>query len=146
MKIRLLALLLLGSAACVTPIIPPSMPAVDDYAREYNNDVRWGRWQEAAAQVEPERRKAFLAMFDDSDRPYRFTEVEVLNSKPLTEDGTEMELLVSLEFYRMPSVKERKVRQTQVWRWDVLQEKWLVTPDFTSLREDVSSGGERQLD
>ncbi len=143
MKIRLLALLLLASAACVTPIIPPTMPAVDEYAREYNNDVRWGRWQEAASQVEPERRKAFLALFDDADQPYRFTEVEVLNTKPLTEDGTEMELLVSLEYYRLPSVKERKVRQTQVWRWDVNEEKWLVTPDIGALREDVSSGGER---
>ena len=141
MKIRLLTLLLLGSAACVTPIIPPTMPDVEESAREYNNDVRWGRWQEAAAQVEPERRKAFLAMFDDSDRPFRFTEVEVLNSKPLSDDGTEMELLVSLEYYRLPSVKERKVRQTQVWRWDVNEEKWLVTPDFSSLNADVGSGG-----
>lgn len=141
MKSGLVALLLLTSAACVTPIVPESMPSVDDYAREFNNDVRWGRWQEAAAQVEPERRSQFLKLFDDSDRPYRFTEVEVLNSKPISQDGTEMELLVSLEYYRLPSVKERKVRQTQTWRWDVLQEKWLVTPDFGALHEDVSSGG-----
>lgn len=141
MNNRLLALMLLGFAACVTPILPQETPAVDEYAQEYNNDVRWGRWQEAAAQVEPERRSAFLKLFDDVDRPYRFTSVDVMTSKPLSDDGTEMELLVQLEYYRLPSVQERKVRQIQKWRYDVLMEKWVVTPDLSVLREDVSSGG-----
>jgi hypothetical protein len=127
----------------MTPLIEPETPDIEPFAQDYNNDVRWGRWQEAAAQVEPERRAAFLALLDDSDRPYRFTSVEVLNSKPVTQDGTEMELLVALEYYRLPSVKERKVRQVQTWRYDVTLEKWVVTPDLSVLREDVSAG-ERQ--
>jgi hypothetical protein len=140
MKIRMLAFALLAMSACVTPILPPDTPAVDEYAQEYNNDLRWGRWQEAAAQVEPERRSAFLRLLDDTDRPYRFTSVELMNAKPLSEDGTEMELLVALEYYRLPSVQERKVRQVQKWRYDVTMEKWVVTPDLSVLREDVSNG------
>ncbi|HKC52556.1 MAG TPA: hypothetical protein VKF60_17340 [Myxococcota bacterium] len=140
MKNRVLPLALLVLAACVTPILPRETPDVDEYAREYNNDVRWGRWQEAAAQVEPERRSAFLKLLDEPDRPYRFTSVDVLTKKPLSDDGTEMELLVGLEYYRLPSVQERKVRQVQKWRYDVTLEKWVVTPDLSVLREDVSSG------
>jgi hypothetical protein len=144
MKNRVLPLALLVLAGCVTPILPRETPLVDEYAKEYNNDVRWGRWHEAAAQVEPERRSAFLKLLDEDERPYRFTSVEMLTAKPLSDDGTEMELLVALEYYRLPSVQERKVRQIQKWRYDVTMEKWVVTPDLSVLREDVSSGGARR--
>jgi hypothetical protein len=143
MKLRLSAFVLLVLCSCAGPIINPEMPSVDAYQREFNNDVRWGRWQEAAAQVDPERRSAFLKLLDDSDRPYRFTSVEVMNSKPLSGDGTEMELLVALEYYRLPSVQERRVRQIQTWRFDVLLSKWVVTPDLSVLGEDVSSDAPR---
>jgi hypothetical protein len=138
---RLLAIALLLLPACVwSPILPQEMPAVDEFAKEYNNDVRWGRWQEAAAQVEPEGRKAFLNLLDDNDAPFRFTSVDVLSAKPTTEDGSEIEMLVALEFYRLPSVKERKVRQIQRWRWDVPDKKWMVEPDLGVLRQDVGEG------
>ena len=141
MKIRLFALALLLLPACVTPILPQEMPAVDDYAQEYNNDVRWGRWHEAAAQVEPERRGAFLKLLDDSQSPFRFTACDIITAKPTSEDGTEVEMLVALEFYRLPSVKERKVRQIQHWRWDVDAKKWVVTPDLKVLAGiDVGEG------
>ncbi|HTO52523.1 MAG TPA: hypothetical protein VMR50_03975 [Myxococcota bacterium] len=140
MKKPLCALALLLLAACVTPIIPPDTPAVDDYAQEYNNDLRWGRWQEAAAQVEPERRGEFLKLLDDNSNPIHFTSVDILSTKPVVTDGSEVEMLVSLEYYRLPSVKERKVRQVQHWRYDVDAEKWVVTPDLSVLRGDVGEG------
>jgi hypothetical protein len=141
MKIRLLALALLLLPACVTPILPQDMPAVDDYAQEYNNDVRWGRWQEAAAQVEPERRPAFLKLLDDSQTPFRFTSCDILSARPTSNDGTEIEMLVALEFYRLPSVKERKVRQVQHWRFDVDAKRWVVSPDLKVLAgNDVGEG------
>ena len=141
MKTRLLALVLLVLPACVTPILPQETPAVDEFAQEYNNDVRWGRWQEAAAQVEPERRGAFLRLLDDNQSPFRFTSVDILSAKPVSQDGTEIEMLVALEYYRLPSVKERKVRQVQHWRYDVEAEKWVVSPDLTVLGDDVSGRG-----
>jgi hypothetical protein len=140
MKNRLLPLALLTLAACVTPILPRETPLVDDYAKQYNNDVRWGRWQEAAAQVEPEQRSAFLKLLDEKDHAYRFTSVDVLTAKPLSDDGTEMELLVALEYYQLPSVQERSVRQIQKWRYDVTLAKWVVTPDLSVLRPGVASG------
>jgi hypothetical protein len=141
MKLRLLALTLLWLPACVTPILPQEMPAVDEYAQEYNNDVRWGRWQEAGAQVEPEHRNAFLRLLDDSHTGFRFTSCDILSARPTSEDGSEIEMLVALEFYRLPSVNERKVRQVQHWRWDVDAKKWLVTPDLKVLAgTDVGEG------
>ncbi|HTO07127.1 MAG TPA: hypothetical protein VMR86_08720 [Myxococcota bacterium] len=136
MKIRLLALALLLLPACVTPILPQETPAVDDYAQQYNNDVRWGRWQEAASQVEPERRTAFLRLLDDNQTPFRFTACDILSAKPTSTDGTEVEMLVALEFYRLPSVKERKVRQVQHWRYDVDTKRWVVAPDLKVLGDE----------
>jgi len=148
MKFRRVALLLvqLGLTACVASAlapIKPETPPLDESAEQYNNDVRWGRWHEAAERVEPERRNAFLNLLDDKDNPYRFTSVDVIHTEAKSSDGTEIDLLVSLEYYRLPSVEERKVRQLQHWRYDVPTKKWVVTPDLSVLRDDVSGAGPR---
>jgi hypothetical protein len=148
MKLRRIPLVLvqLALAACVSSALsplPPETPPLDQSAEEFNNDVRWGRWHEAAERVEPERRNAFLGLFDDSVNPYRFTSVDVLHTEAKSTDGTEIDLLVSLEYYRLPSVQERKVRQLQHWRYDVPTKRWVVTPDLAVLRDDVSGAGPR---
>jgi len=140
MKLRL-ALLLVLFAACAGPFVPPTIPSVDDAARNYNNDARWGRWQEAASAVEPDQRAAFLRLLDAKDHPFKFTDVDVVNSKPMSDDGTEVEILATVQFYQLPSVQERSVRQVQKWRYDVLEKQWFVAPDLSVLRDDVSSGG-----
>lgn len=126
--------------AALNPL-PPETPPVEESAQAYNNDVRWGRWHEAAERVEPERRNAFLRLLDDTENPYRFTSVDVMHTEAKSSDGTEIDLLVSLEYYRLPSVQERKVRQLQHWRYDVPTARWVVTPDLSVLRDDVSGAG-----
>ncbi|MFI5317312.1 MAG: hypothetical protein ACHQ6T_16555 [Myxococcota bacterium] len=146
MKLQRLTLVFaqIALSACVmsalTPVRPET-PPVEDSAQEYNNDLRWGRWHEAAERVEPERRNVFLGLMDDNVNPYRFTSVEVIHTEAKSSDGTEIDLLVALEYYRLPSVEERKVRQLQHWRYDVPTKKWVVTPDLSVLREDVSGIG-----
>ena len=137
MKLRrfLFALpLALAFAGCATnPNAPPPRPPdVDDTAKTYNDDVRWGRYYEASAQLPPEQRAAFMNLLDDQSRPYRFTSVDLLQATP-SEDGAQVEMLVSLEFYRLPSVKEQKVQQRQLWTYDRAARRWFVDPDLSAL-------------
>jgi len=126
-------------AACVTTPLPGKTPALDPAAEAFNNDVRWGRWHEAAERVEDGDRSAFLRLLDDSASPFRFTSVDEISREQTATDGTEFDVLVALEYYRLPSVKERKVRQRQHWRYDVTTKNWVVTPDLGVLRQDVSA-------
>jgi len=127
-------------AGCATSHMPDQTPAVDDALRAFNNDLRWGRWQEAAKHVDPGERGAFLRLLDDSSSPFRFTSVDELSREATAKDGTEIDLLISLEYYRLPSVKQRTVRQRQHWRYDVAGKEWIVTPDMSVLHEHISSG------
>ena len=124
----------LALASCATnpDAPPPRPPDVDDTAKAYNDDVRWGRYYEASAQLPAEQRDAFMKLLDDKMRPYRFTSVDLLQATP-SDDGAKVEMLVSLEFYRLPSVQEQKVQQRQVWTYDREARRWFVAPDLAVL-------------
>lgn len=134
--------LALAFAGCATSPDdpPPRAPDVSDTATTYNNDVRWGRYYEASAQLPPDQRTAFLKLLDDSARPYRFTSVDLLQANP-SEDGSQVEMLVSLEFYHLPSVQEQKVQQRQLWHWDHAEKRWFVEPDMAVLGGTPPKGG-----
>jgi len=125
-------------AGCVwTSPLPQETPPLEDAERAFNNDLRWGRWQEAARHVDPDDRSAFLRLLDDPSSPFHFTAVDELSREEMAKDGTEIEVLMVLEYYRLPSVKERTVRQRQHWRFDVASKEWIVTPDMSVLHELV---------
>ena len=119
---------------------PPRAPEVDETAKAYNDDVRWGRYYEASAQLPPDQRTGFLKLLGDSTHPYRFTSVDLLKATP-NEDGAEVELLVSLEYYRLPSMSEQKVQQRQLWRYDRAEKRWFVDPDLSVLAGPPPKGG-----
>src|SRR5262245_17602982 len=109
-RLLLLLPLAFGLAGCAmfSDDPPPRAPDVGETAKAYNDDVRWGRYYEASAQLAPEQRAGFLKLLDDQAKPYRFTSVELLQTTP-TEDGARVEMVVALEYYHLPSVKEEKV-------------------------------------
>jgi len=130
----------LASCALFSEEPPPRAPEVGDTAKAYNDDVRWGRYYEASAQLPADKRPAFLKLLDDSARPYRFTSVDLMKSTP-NEDGSKVEMVVSLEYYRLPSVSEEKVQQLQLWHYDRAENRWYVDPDLSVLGGATPKGG-----
>jgi len=124
-------------------LIPEGMPDVEVSVNAYNNDLRWGRLRQASAQVVPDQREKFFELFDESTSGFRFTSVEVLSTEPrlrkrIVSDAEveplvpqEYDVLVAFEYYRLPALDERKLRQKQTWRYDALGNRWEVEPDFT---------------
>ena len=123
-------------AACAIPALiadsfgEHGFPTVDETAEAYNQDLRWGRLQQAAAQMAPEQREPFFALFDGDPGPFRFTSVEVLSAVPKGIGGREVDVLVSWEFYNPPALTERKLRQKQTWRFLELERRWQVSADL----------------
>lgn len=124
-----------------TRLMPDPIPEIELSVNNYNEDLRWGRLRQAAAQVAPDQREKFFELFDETTSGFRFTSVEVLSTEPrrhpITEDGIEplvpreYDVLVAFEYYRLPALDERKLRQRQTWRLDLLENRWEVEPDFT---------------
>jgi hypothetical protein len=106
------------------------MPEVKESAEAYNQDLRWGRVPQAAAQMLPAQREQFIELFDGDQSAFHFTSVEVLSAVPKSIDGREVDVLVAWEFYSPPSLTERKLRQKQTWRFIELERRWEVAPDL----------------
>ena len=106
------------------------IPEVDESANSYNQDLRWGRVQQAAAVMAPDQREKFIELFDGDESRFHFTSVEVLSAIPKGIDGREVDVLVAWEFYSPPALLERKLRQKQTWHFLELERRWEVTPDL----------------
>ncbi len=137
---RVLALSILACApllaGCAIPAIvmesfgENAFPEVDESANAYIQDVRWGRLQQAAAQMAPEQREQFFELFDGDPGRFRFTAAEVLTTIPKGTTGREVDVLVGWEFYNPPGLTERRLRQKQTWRFLELERRWEVSPDL----------------
>ena len=117
------------------------VPEVTESANAYNQDLRWGRVAQAAAQIVPEQREKFLELFDGDPSSFHFTSVEVLTVIPKAIHGREVDVLVAWEFYSPPALTERKLRQKQSWHYLDLERRWEVTPDLSVFEAEVARIG-----
>jgi len=140
MVLRSVALCLALSASTLTACAIPAglmdafgenvIPEVDESANAYNQDLRWGRVRQAAAQMPADQQEQFFALFDEDQSTFHFTSVEVLSAIPRSIDGREVDVLVAWEYYSPPALVERKLRQKQVWTFLKLERRWEVAPDL----------------
>jgi hypothetical protein len=140
----LLAAPLLFGCAAIPAIFLESIgegvtPPVDESLNAFNQDLRWGRIQQAAQQMPAEQRAAFIALFDAEEPPFRFTSIEVLSAIPKGIDGREVDVLIGWEYYAPPALTERKLRQKQAWRFVPIERRWEVVPDLSGFQAAVAA-------
>jgi hypothetical protein len=121
----------------IVAVLPDEPPPFEDSVHAFNDDLRWGRVRQAVTQIEREQQIRFLEIFDNEALPYQFTSIDLVSSDAAKfepkGDGrpVEIDALVSYEFYRPPMVTTQKVRQHQVWRYEVVKNRWVLDFDFT---------------
>jgi hypothetical protein len=74
---RLWPLLLL--AGCIPGMGYSTVDQVTNAAREYNNDVRWGRYDQAAEHIAKERRDRFVERHTSLDEELEIADFELIN-------------------------------------------------------------------
>lgn len=112
---------------------------VQEHAETYAQNLRWGRFNEAAQQVIEEKRRAFEERIGQANPAYRFTSAEVKSVK-LGDVRSEVKVVVSYELYRPPSISERIVTETQLWRYVAEQRAWFVEPQLSVFDGESKSG------
>jgi len=142
--LALAAPLLLGcaiSALLLDSFGESVIPEVSESADAYNQNLRWGRVQQAGAQMLPAQRERFVELFDGDQSAFHFTSVEVLSAVPKSVDGREVDVLVEWEFYSPPALTERRLRQKQTWHFLALERRWQVAPDLAVFEAVVAASG-----
>jgi hypothetical protein len=110
---------------------------LNDSAIRYTSFLRFGNVEMASAFVEPTLRTQFATVFGASDRNLlRFTEIEVGEMEFGPERGSAT-VQVQARMYRLPSVREVSLIESQRWRYDPGSQRWYVTPDFAAYGGDV---------
>jgi hypothetical protein len=66
-------------AGCITGMGYSTVDQVTNAAREYNNDVRWGRYEQAATHVPKERRARFVEKRTQLDDELEIADFELVN-------------------------------------------------------------------
>ncbi len=135
----LLALLLSGCSVIgyMSPKFwyPPNRrDSIDLLTESFAANLRWGRYDVAAAHIAPDQRIAFLKLVRDPQAPVRFTDYEVL-SVELGPGMSEARALVHFKLHRLPSMTETAFVDEQVWRYYPKRMRWFLEPELAAYRD-----------
>jgi hypothetical protein len=108
----------------------------EDSQREYTQSIRWGAFDQARQFVAKDAIERW-----DASRPLlsdvRFTEY-AMQSKEFDVEKLTATVHVTYNGYKVNSLVERTVEETQEWFRDPLTGRWQVRPDLTLLRAGMA--------
>jgi len=138
MKRMTLILMALFGAACVTPT-QQRVELLGQNVREWNADVRWARYETAAAAMEPEEGRAFLKRVDQVEKDLIIADFEIINIK-VGEPTTKATVIVRFEWYSQsrPVISSSVIEQRWEWKggvWMVQEQKRLRGERFALVPE-----------
>ncbi len=113
---------------------PNKRDSMDLLTESFAANLRWGRYDVAAAHIVPGKRIEFLKLVRDPRAPVRFTDYEVL-SVELGPGMGEARALVHFKLHRLPSMTETAFADEQVWRYHASQFRWFLEPELAAYRD-----------
>jgi hypothetical protein len=135
---------LLFVGGCVGPFSGLRSPGLEDaqeVAERYGSELRWGRFNEAAALVHPDLRPRFQRLMAGQEDRLRITSVEV-EAVDLSTDGLSGNALVRYRLYRLPAVVEESRSELLRLRRG-LSGSWFVEPNLRELSNDLGIDPDR---
>ena len=111
---------------------------VEEAIEAYNANLRWGRTEVAVKRVSPAARAAFIEFLNDESVSVQFTGYDV-GSIEHGSDRDRVEVWVSFQLYRPPSLHERTVVEHQIWSYDHESRRWYLTPDLGLYESGVAT-------
>jgi hypothetical protein len=135
--VRTLAMLL---AVSLCGCVPPGGidKSRDDTFKQYENLVRWSRWDGAANFVAPEYLVEHPISNLDMDRLRMFKVTNyTLRAAAIYDEGMTAAQTVEIKMYNSTQAIERTIIDEQVWRYDPEAQQWLLwsgLPDPTKRR------------
>lgn len=135
----LAALAALSASACATV-----MPGRDEFAfqecqRRYTQYVRWARFDDASAFVQPEAMPGFLEQIDGFG-DLRFTDYRI-RSMDLDKASSSATVVVTYYAYTRTTPLPIALDETQTWEHVPMSRSWLVRSSFA--QREVRPGEEK---
>ena len=121
-----LALALVAVSGCALwPSAERSKEAIEHSAEQFGDNFQWQRWPQAAQQVHPDDRAAFLAFGSQLGDRLRITSFEIATIE-VDESGDAASATVLFQLYRPPSIVEQTLVDRQQWVRE--RGNWFVRP------------------
>lgn len=136
MKLRLLLfffLLLVGAVSCRSA--SPGQ-TLRDTVLQFNDNVRWQRFREAAQVLPPHRRAAWVTAMA---RAGRVIQIDEYDMRPVQIGPDYAVIEVDLAYHRHDDMRVRTEKREQVWR--LKDDVWLLESDREVVFEDQGLPG-----
>ncbi len=142
MKSTMLAICLLAGCRSAK-----SGDTLSDSVRQYNEGVRWQRYDNAAIHVPPAERSEFVDALDLRSKDLRITDYEVVRVDQKSDKLAQVQ--VKMSWYLDSEGTLRETSAVQTWErhgktWWVVEEKRLRGQEMPGLREDPGSEATEQ--
>lgn len=115
--VRSAMLVLLGAAVagCMTPS-QNRQDALVRITHEYNNGLRWGRYQDVTAHLAADEAQRFLARADRAGDDFEMADAEI-TAIGFKDGGTGADVVVDFTWYNQRRALVRKTRVGEEWRY-----------------------------
>jgi hypothetical protein len=142
-RVMLLAVGMLVLSGCLPFFMDPSYMSaggrtgeVRKAADHFGADLRWSRFEQASARVDPEAREAFRSVATQLLGNVRFTGFEI-ESVELGETRGEATVSVAFTLYVLPLIEEFTIRERQKWYFERSTGQWMLEPDLELYRSQL---------
>lgn len=125
-------------------LTPQPVDPLDDAIRQYNDGVRWGRYETAATRIAPKERAQFVNDADERSKDLRITQYDIVQVE--RRGARAANVHVKIEWYKDNEGTLRETHAKQTWEkhggtWLMVQEARLRGHEMPGLPEPVPSTG-----
>jgi hypothetical protein len=111
---------------------------------DYNNEVRWQRFDSASKFVVKKYRGDFIEAYENQRDTLNITNTRVVSAEVEKEDPERGVARVWISYYRLPDTSLRKELVEQEWVYDPELENWYI--DLSELREKKATSYQDFID
>jgi len=127
-------------AACGAPQVRPEEDLTESI-RQFNEGIRWGRYEVAASSIPPKERSKFIDEMDERATDIKITDYEIMNVE--AHGPREARVQLKLTWYKDPENIVRETSATQTWErhgkiWMMVDETRLRGAEMPGLAEKVT--------
>lgn len=127
-------------AACGAPQVRPEED-LGESIRQFNDGVRWGRFEVAASSIPPKERSKFVDEMDQRATDIKITDYEVVNVE--AHGPREAHVQIKMTWYKDPENIVRETSAIQTWErhgktWMMVDETRLRGAEMPGLPEKVT--------
>ncbi len=142
-----LAVVPLATTGCMMLLNGSARERAVTAAREYNEGIRWGRWNEVARQIEPTKRESFVARHERLNDELEFVDYEILSVTVKPTTPTEKDTVALARVHYEWTLRSRGLveRTDTEQRWKEENGQWVLEQEVRTKGAPLTCFDEKEV-